>query len=68
MLAVDQRIYRTYRLDLATAWLHLWIIIPDGARLELAAQETGQAITSITRKDHPLPLPLKPMAAAADSE
>lgn len=35
--AVDERIHRTYRLDVSAAWPRLWLLIPETARTELAA-------------------------------
>ncbi|MFJ9664886.1 hypothetical protein ACIRPP_09710 [Streptomyces sp. NPDC101219] len=34
--AVDQRVHDSYRLDLTAAWPRLWLMLPDGARTELA--------------------------------
>ena len=33
--AADERIHRTYRLDVSAAWPRLWLLIPDTARTEL---------------------------------
>jgi hypothetical protein len=35
--AVDERIHRSYRLDVSAAWPRLWLLIPETARTELAA-------------------------------
>jgi hypothetical protein len=35
--AADERIHRTYRLDLSAAWPRLWLLIPETARTELTA-------------------------------
>ncbi|MBJ7902515.1 hypothetical protein IF655_04315 [Streptomyces sp. DSM 110735] len=34
--APDQRVWRAYRLDLTTAWPHLWLLAPDSTRTELS--------------------------------
>ncbi|CAL9346912.1 hypothetical protein [Streptomyces sp. enrichment culture] len=39
--AVDQRVHDTYHLDLTAAWPRLWLMLPDGARAELAAARAG---------------------------
>lgn len=35
LAAVEQRVWGQYRLDLASAWPRLWLLVEDGARLEL---------------------------------
>ncbi|MEU6918931.1 hypothetical protein [Streptomyces olindensis] len=35
LAAVEQRVWEQYRLDLASAWPRLWLLVEDGARLEL---------------------------------
>jgi hypothetical protein len=37
--AADERIHRTYRLDLSAAWPRLWIVIPETTRTELGAAQ-----------------------------
>ncbi|MFI1936195.1 hypothetical protein ACH44C_03200 [Streptomyces purpureus] len=37
LAAPGQRLWRTYRLDLAAAWPHLWLLAADGTRAELHA-------------------------------
>jgi hypothetical protein len=34
--AADERIHRTYRLDVSAAWPRLWLLIPETARTELS--------------------------------
>ncbi|MGW6295690.1 hypothetical protein ACWGAD_23675, partial [Streptomyces sp. NPDC055058] len=41
--AVDQRVHDTYHLDLTAAWPRLWLMLPDGARAELAGARAGVA-------------------------
>ncbi|WP_327071399.1 hypothetical protein [Kitasatospora sp. NBC_01302] len=41
--APDQRVWRSYRLDLTVAWPHLWLLAPDGTRAELDTARTGLA-------------------------
>lgn len=43
LYAVDQRVHDSYHLDLTAAWPRLWLMIPDGARAELAAARAGCA-------------------------
>jgi hypothetical protein len=33
--AVDERVHRTYKLDVSAAWPRLWLVLPDSARTEL---------------------------------
>jgi hypothetical protein len=33
--AVDERVHRTYKLDVSAAWPRLWMLLPDAARAEL---------------------------------
>ncbi|WP_319461559.1 hypothetical protein [Micromonospora sp. RTP1Z1] len=35
--AADVRVHRSYRVDLATVWPRLWLVLPDEVRGELAA-------------------------------
>lgn len=35
LASAEQRVWEAYRLDLASAWPRLWLLVPDGARLEL---------------------------------
>ncbi|MEU4266644.1 hypothetical protein [Streptomyces sp. NPDC026092] len=37
LAAPGQRLWRMYRLDLAAAWPHLWLLAADGTRAELQA-------------------------------
>ena len=47
--ATDERIHRTYRLDLTAAWPRLWLLIPNPARTELTtAHDSYTAAARLT--------------------
>lgn len=35
LAAAEERVWQAYHLDLVAAWPRLWLLVPDGARLEL---------------------------------
>lgn len=47
--ATDDRVHRRTGLDLPTAWPHLWLLIPDTARMEVTAVQQRCASAARTR-------------------
>ncbi|MEV0176107.1 hypothetical protein AB0I00_33970 [Streptomyces sp. NPDC050803] len=48
LIAADVRVHRTYRIDLATAWPRLWLLLPDTAHQEIQAARA--ALTAAARR------------------